>query len=325
MAFALDDQWIWDFWIARDGGDYHLFFLQAPRAIGDPEKRHWHATVGHAVSTDLRAWTNLGACFGPAPAPAWDDGTTWTGSVFRHAGLWHYFYTGTSRGEDCRKQRIGLATSADLHTWRRHPGNPVLDLDPALYEEYDPAVWHDRAFRDPWVAPDPGGRGFRMWFTARAPDGPADGRGVIGTARSDDLLRWKVEAPLTPPGDFGECEVPQFVAAGGRAYLLFCTSGRRTSAVRRRAVAARGEEPETGTHYYVADRAEGPWRLAPGRFLSGSLYAGRLIDGPDGRLYFLGSVGERPDCGFVGAISDPIPVAFDGNGMLALEREPAMD
>jgi beta-fructofuranosidase len=327
MSLVLDDHWIWDFWIARDGADYHLFFLQAPRSLGDPEERHWHVSIGHAVSQDLAHWHQLGTCFRPAEGPAWDDGTTWTGSILRHDGIWHFFYTGTSKADDCRKQRIGLATSTDLNHWQRHPANPIVDLDTRFYEEYDPAVWHDRAFRDPWVMRDPAGSGFRMWFTARVPDGSPDERGVIGTAHSDDLVHWRVEPPVTPPGDFGECEVPQYWEHGGRSYLLFCTSVRRTSAKRRDLLAARSAELETGTHYFIADGPDGPWRLGAGPFLAGtapySLYAGRIVEAPDGRPVFLGTIGFQPDGSYVGALSDPIPIEATPDGELILRPESA--
>ena len=61
----LDDLWVWDSWVADDGDLYHLFFLQAPRALEDPGKRHTAATVGHATSPDLVDWTYLGESFGP--------------------------------------------------------------------------------------------------------------------------------------------------------------------------------------------------------------------------------------------------------------------
>ncbi len=325
MGLAFDDRWMWDFWLARNGADYHLYFLQAPKAIGNPDLRHWNASIGHAVSSDLRRWRFLGVCFGPSAKPGWDDGTTWTGSVMHHDGLWYFFYTGTSKAEGCRKQRIGVATSTDLDTWRRHEANPVVDLDPRLYEEYDPAVWHDRALRDPWVVPDPLGSGFRMWFTARVPGGPADGRGVIGTAHSDDLVHWRVEPPVTPPGNFGECEVPQYWSRRGKSYLLFSTSVRRTSAARREALARDGSEAETGTHYFIADGPQGPWRLGAGPFLAGtrsqSFYAGRIVDDPAGRPVFLGTIGFDPDGGFVGALCDPIPVAAGADGKLMLVRD----
>jgi beta-fructofuranosidase len=323
MAFSLPEHWVWDFWLARDRADYHLFFLEAPKSIGDANARHWNVSIGHAVSRNLVDWTPLGTCFRPAPDHAWDDGTTWTGSVIRHADKWWMFYTGTSRGESLKKQRIGLATSSDLHNWRRHPGNPVLDLDPGLYEEYDPAAWHDRSLRDPWVAPDPEGSGFRMWFTARARTGAPDGRGVVGTAWSADLVNWRAEPPVTEPGDFGECEVPQYFAAGGRFYLLFSTSARRTSTARLARLAKTGEAAETGTHYFMADGPSGPWRLGPMPFLAGdafgSLYAGRMAEDPSGRSVFLGFLGDSPAGGFTGSICDPIPIAVGSDGTLKLE------
>ena len=52
----LHDVWVWDSWIADDGDRYHLFFLRAPRALGDPGLRHTAATIGHATSRDLVDW-----------------------------------------------------------------------------------------------------------------------------------------------------------------------------------------------------------------------------------------------------------------------------
>jgi beta-fructofuranosidase len=45
----LADRWVWDFWFAREGPRYHVFFLQAPKSLVDPDLRHWNASVGHAV------------------------------------------------------------------------------------------------------------------------------------------------------------------------------------------------------------------------------------------------------------------------------------
>ena len=78
----LEDHWVWDSWIADDGDLYHLFFLQAPRSLVDPARRHTAATVGHATSRDLVSWDYLGECFGPADT-GFDDLAIWTGSVVR--------------------------------------------------------------------------------------------------------------------------------------------------------------------------------------------------------------------------------------------------
>ncbi len=64
MGFALPGDWVWDFWSAVDGDQVPLFYLHAPRSLGDPELRHHNASIGHAVTRDLTSWEHL-----PAPLP----------------------------------------------------------------------------------------------------------------------------------------------------------------------------------------------------------------------------------------------------------------
>ena len=144
MTLRLPGHWLWDFWFARDGEDVHVFYLQAPRALGDPDLRHRSATIGHAVSRDLRRWQVLPDALGPGSPGAFDDLATWTGSILRHAGRWHLFYTGIARAEDGAVQRIGRAVSDDLSGWEKQ--GLVLEADTRWYE---PGTW-----RDPWVERD---------------------------------------------------------------------------------------------------------------------------------------------------------------------------
>ena len=67
MTLKIDDKFIWDFWHYAEGEEQHLFVLQADRAIGNPDLRHWNVSVGHAVSRDLRNWDYRGTVFAPAP------------------------------------------------------------------------------------------------------------------------------------------------------------------------------------------------------------------------------------------------------------------
>ncbi len=110
------------------------------------------------------------------------------------------FYTGSSRTERGLKQRIGLATSDDLHTWRKHGRDALVSSNRRWYEQLGDHQWADEAWRDPWVFRDPGGKGWHMLITARSRTGLADQRGVIGHARSHDLLAWQVMPPLSAPG-----------------------------------------------------------------------------------------------------------------------------
>ena len=59
MTLRLPDHWVWDAWYAVDGDVVHAYFLHAPRSLGDPDRRHFRARVGHAVSRDLVRWEVL--------------------------------------------------------------------------------------------------------------------------------------------------------------------------------------------------------------------------------------------------------------------------
>lgn len=325
MVIALDDKWIWDSWYVHDGTRWHAFFLQADRSLGDPELRHWNVTQGHAVSRDLTRWEHMGTCLTPAGTPAWDDYTIWTGSVARDDdGLWHLFYTGTCRAEDGLVQRIGHATSGDLHGWRRVGDGPCLDLTGAAAHHYEAmqavGVWPDRAMRDPWVIRDPEGDGWLMFFCARAAGiAEPNAGGAIGFATSPDLHEWVLQPPVFT-GGFGQLEVPQVFTHGGRWFCLFCTAAAHFSAEQAN---AHPGGPVTGSHYLIGDGPHGPWRIAPGHFLDGSLpprrYAARIVE-EGGELRLLGFA-ERPDGGdFVGEITDPDPVVLKADGTLTVER-----
>ena len=80
----------------------------------------------------------------------------------------------------------------------------------------------DEHWRDPWVFKDPDGHGWHMLLTAQAATGPDDDRGVIGHARSDDLITWDVQPPLSDPGTGSDqLEVPQVEVVDGRPVLIF--------------------------------------------------------------------------------------------------------
>ncbi|MGJ5894193.1 glycosyl hydrolase family 32 [Streptomyces sp. V2] len=306
----LPDHWVWDSWYTRDDeGRHHAFFLRASRALLDPARRHHRASVGHAVSDDLRTWHLTADALTAADGPAWDDLATWTGCVVRAPdGRWHLYYTGVSRAEDGLVQRIGLAISDDLHTWHRHGDKPLVEADPAWYERLGAGTWYEEAWRDPWVFPDPAGDGWHMLITARSGQGPAEGRGVIGHARSADLLDWTVGPPLTRPAGFGHLEVPQVAVVDGQPLLLFCTNTPHPRA-------------DEGRLWVIPGPSTlGPWDPAAAIPVPGpDLYAPRLVQAGDGSWRLIGFVDER-DGAFVGELSDPVPVRWTPDGGLRPPR-----
>ncbi|GGM06260.1 glycosyl hydrolase family 32 [Dactylosporangium sucinum] len=311
----LPDAWVWDFWLAQDGDTYHLYFLRASRALGDPDRRHFRASVGHAVSTDLTHWTQVADALVPADRPAFDDVATWTGSIVRDpGGRWHQFYTGAGSTENALVQRIGLATSDDLYAWQRHPGGPVLEADARWYEKLGTSTWPDEAWRDPWVFADPGGDGWHMLVTARSNQGPVDERGVIGHARSADLVTWHAQPPLTAPGaGFGHLEVAQVEVVDGRPVLLF-------SCLRHEFAARRKETGATGGVWAVAgETLLGPFDPSAAHPVTdSSLYSGRIVRDPSGRWVMLAFRNVDAGKRFVGELSDPMPVELTPAGQLKL-------
>jgi len=320
MVIALDDKWIWDSWYAHDGEKWHGYFLQANKSLGNPDDRHFNVTQGHAISQDLKTWTHLGTTFKPSETEAWDDKTTWTGSVVQDDdGLWHLFYTGTCAAEHAMYQRVGHATSADMHNWVRVGDGLCLDItgpNAKYYEaEHMVGFWHDRAMRDPWVMRDPEGEGWLMYFTARAPNiAEANAGGAIGFATSPDLLHWTLEPPVFV-GGFGQLEVPQVFERNGVWYCLFCNDANHWS---QEYLASYPDKPVTGPHYLMAASPRGPWRIAPGRFLDGDMpcrrYAARIVE-YEGQLQILGFEDRGRDQ-FVGQIMDPEQVMIQDDGTL---------
>jgi beta-fructofuranosidase len=308
MALRLPDKWVWDFWLAHHGGQHHIFYLQAPRSLSDPDLRHHHASVGHAVSADLTSWTVLPDALRPGPDGSWDDLAIWTGSVIEHDSRWHMLYTGISRADGGLIQRIGLAVSDDLMTWRKHSANPVLEADGRWYEVLDLSKWCDQSWRDPWLFHNPGDGAFHALITARAATGAPDGRGVIGHARSRDLVHWEVLAPLTSPGEFAQVEVPQLVRFNGRHHILFSARAEDHSRRRRHRLGP----GQSGTFTFRASTAAGPYQASDAPVVSraprsGTLYAGKLIEARPGDWRFLAFCLEQ-DGAFAGELTDPLPV-----------------
>jgi beta-fructofuranosidase len=317
-VLRLPSSWTWDFWLADDGQNYHLFFLKASRALGDPDRRHWRATIGHAVSPDLRTWTEVADALVPADPPAWDDLATWTGCVVRGDDLrWRMFYTGVDRASGGHTQRIGVAVSDDLYTWHRVGDEPLLEADPRWYEKRADGSWPDEAWRDPWVLPDPDGEGWHMLITARSRHGAPDQRGVVAHARSIDLNTWTSEPPLSEPGQgFGQLEVTQVEIVGGRPVMLFSCLGTELSR-------ARQDAGETGGVWAAdADSVTGPFDIAGAyRLTEESHYAGRLVRDRSGVWQLLAFHHTGHDGRFVGQLSEPMTIGRDEAGRLRVAAD----
>ena len=298
---APEDRWIWDFWHAEDNGVHHLYYLQAPKSLGDPERRHRNATVGHATSTDLRHWTEHGTVLAPGGAGRPDGTATWTGSVVKaDDGVWWMFYTGSTflaQQTHANVEVIMAASSLDLYTWVKDDSF-VLRADPRWYETLGTSEWPEEAWRDPWVFRD--GAVWRMLITARANHGDLWDRGVIGHATSPDLRSWSVEPPLSSPGQgFAHLEVFQIETIENQRVLVFAAHDMVLGAARSESGATSGTITAPWTDHAELERATN---------LTGpDLYSGRIIDTDSGPMLLAFRLADDDDQ-FIGGICDPIEV-----------------
>ena len=309
--FAIEDSWVWDFWVVDDGAAYHLFFLHAPKALGDPDARHYNAGIGHAVSRDLVSWERHPDALAKGRPGDADDLATWTGSTVRgDDGLWYLFYTSATLTPLGNVQTISAATSPDLETFTKLPG-PLLRAESPHYELLRDGAWHDEAFRDPWVFRDPDGHGWHMLITARSPHGPAFDRGIVGHATSSDLRRWSLQPPLSEPGQgFGQLEVMETVRLGASWYLLFnCLAGDLPQ----------DRRPSTtgGTWLAPAAGPLGPFDIAGARLLTDDrFYVTRPVrERKTGRMLLMAFENRDAEGRFVGRLTDPVELSVDaGDG-----------
>lgn len=317
MAFALQEHWVWDFWFADDGRRFHLYYLFAPKALGDPDLRHRNARIGHATSDDLTTWEDHGRAFDAGDSGAFDETATWTGSVVQGPdGIWRMFYTGSrflSPASNANIETIGVATSRDLFRWEKQRG-PVCRADGRWYETFGTSDWPEEAWRDPWVFAGPDGT-WHMLVTARSKDGPLWDRGVVGHATSADLVQWEVQPPLSAPGiGFAHLEVPQTVTVAGAGYLLFSCDTPKLSGSRRGGTG--------GIWSVAAPVPTGPFAIDAARLLVPErLYAGRIVRDRAGQPVLLAFDMAGADGNFIGALSDPIPVRPGAGGTLELAVE----
>ena len=194
MSLRLPDKWVWDFWLVQDrkasttSSTYRRRERSGRRPFVTtmpPSATRSHKTSAHGEL--------LPDALHPGPDGSWDDLATWTGSTLEHDGRWYMLYTGINRREGGLIQRIGLATSEDLVNWVQAPREPGARGRPALVR---PAgATRGGAISPgaiPWLFRQPDHGSFHCLVTARSPLGATDAAGVVGHARSLNLVDWEV-------------------------------------------------------------------------------------------------------------------------------------
>lgn len=192
-------------------GLYHLFHLVLPN----------HDYIAHAVSRDGFVWRRVRNALFIGHPGQWDDDMLWTMHVSRdphRPGEWRMFYTGLSRREMGRVQRVGLARSPDLYHWEKDTsGSYPLQIPGPVYESKVSEGRNWVSFRDPTFFCD--GDEKLLLANARVSSGPVIRRGCVSVAREVSPDRFEFLDPLFCPRMYEDVEVPCLFKIGETYYL----------------------------------------------------------------------------------------------------------
>ena len=174
--------------------------------------------LGLAWSTDLLTWHRAGVdpILTPEVGGAWEAGGLYKPCLVQHAGLFYLFYNAKNAVPDGQSwiEQTGLATSPDLATWTRHPGNPLLPVG-------KPGGWYEQFLSDPAIY-----RADDRWVNAFF--GLGQGAAQGGLAFSTDLTHWDIwpepRLPVGPPGslDSRYAHKSSLVLHDGMLYHFYC-------------------------------------------------------------------------------------------------------
>ena len=182
---------------------YHVFYQYSclpDDPYGGPHR--W----GHAASHDLVHWQHLPVAITPRSMASARIATS--GRV-----AWSTTAASGRRSTRSRTSTSGCppAGDKDLATFRKYPGNPVIQGPP-------PGLEIEGGMRDPWVWKESDD-----WYLILG-SGLKGGQGaVVPLYKSSDLIHWQYLHPLyqgSAGQDGGFCECPAFFPLGDKHVLL---------------------------------------------------------------------------------------------------------
>jgi len=117
-----------------DQGEFLYWYVAGPRET---------PRIGLARSPDGKQWSKRTApVLGTGPRGSWDELGVADPDVLRIGDTLYMYYLGQDRA---RRQRLGVARSADGVHWQKLRSNPILEIGPdAAFDENglgEPAVW----------------------------------------------------------------------------------------------------------------------------------------------------------------------------------------
>lgn len=262
MKYGGNGTWsIGDTWGLAVDDVLHEFYLK--NGIGET------AGMGHVYTKDMLHYT---ACEDILFPLSKEDSTEdclqrWTGCAMTGKDGRHYiFYTMRNIGRD---QKIGVSISEDMEHFELYEGNPVLVPDPAVFNT---TFNRNMDCRDMMIVYVEDEDCYYGYFAAMADSDYGVPVGVIGVAKSKDMLNWYDQGIAYIPSFMGAVEVPDVFCIDGKWYLTMLTGN---------IYGAKGisedEDMTYFTTYAVADSPCGPFVHTEDRiFLGGPFVSGAV-------------------------------------------------
>jgi predicted GH43/DUF377 family glycosyl hydrolase len=191
-------------------------YLGTYHAYPKPGYETGAAVIGLCWSEDLRHWSLDPPCIKASDpdAGSWEGGGLYKSCIVEEDGLFYMFYNAKTAGEPWAEQ-TGMAVSADLKTWKRFDGNPVIPVGPK-------GAFDDIFCSDPGVVRVDGT--WTMFFYTLG----SDGRARDSVAFSDDLRHWRKSGEILidvgPSGsvDSRYAHKPSVIVKDGKLHHFYC-------------------------------------------------------------------------------------------------------
>ena len=176
------------------------------------------AVIGLAWSADLRHWERTAPILRPEDGAPWERGGLYKPYLVKSDGTYYLFYNAKNAAEKNWIEQTGVATSTDLKTWTRYPGNPILPAGPQQ-------AWDHRFASDPAVLR------YNNWWVMYYYGLAANGRARDLLALGEDPYHFtkvpEIMIDVGPPGSIDEdyAHKPSLISHQGDLYHFYCAVG----------------------------------------------------------------------------------------------------
>lgn len=190
-------------------------YLGAWHAYPNPGYEQGPAVIGLAWSDDLHHWERSAPILTPDPDAAWEAGGLYKPYLVKSGDTYYLFYNAKNKAKRGWHEQTGLATSKDLKTWTRYPGNPILTNGPK-------GSWDDRFASDPAVFRY--GKWWALYYYGLSSDGKARDLLALGTDPYHFTKVPEIMINVGPPGSIDEtyAHKPSLISSKGILYHFYC-------------------------------------------------------------------------------------------------------